>query len=350
MPKIVKYAVIGAGSIAQHRHLPEAHANEQSTVVAIADPVKRRVADVAGHYEAKPFGDYRKMLADKSLGIDAVVVATPNALHAPMTIDALRAGYHVLCEKPMATSRADARKMIATAKQKRRSLMIGMNQRLMPSHAKAREILDTGRLGRVISFDTTFKHGGPEGWSADGTRSWFFKKKLAGMGVCGDLGVHKADLMRYLLGEEIVRVGGLIKTLDKKINGKLISLDDNAYVVMESASGTVGSMNISWTHNGRLEDNGTILYCQHGVMRLGMDPTFGVMVDLSNGQRERYEVGAMASNTQQVASGIIDAFTDAIQSRRKPEIDGMEGYRATNIIITAMEAAKAGRFKKVSLA
>ncbi len=347
---MVRYGVIGGGAIAQRRHLPEGHANPKSTIVAIADPVTARVNELATQYEAEAFGDHKKMLKDMAGKMDAVVVAGPNALHAAMSIQALKAGYHVLCEKPMATTRADARKMIAAAKSSGKYLMIGMNQRLMAPHAKAREVLEQGKLGKVIAFETSFKHPGPDGWSVDGAKSWFFKKDAAVMGVCGDLGVHKADLMRFLLGEEIVKVGGMIKTLDKKqSNGKPIPLDDNAFVVMETKSGVIGTMNISWTHYGRFEDNGTILYCQNGVMRVASDPEWGVMVDYATGEKERYVVGEMSTNDKQVASGIIDAMTTSVLTKRKPAIDGVEGYRAMNIIVTAMEAAKTGRFKAVSL-
>ena len=288
------------------------------------------------------------MLAEEDL--DAVVVATPNYLHAQQTIDSLKAGYHVLVEKPMATTRADAKKMIATAKATKKHLMIGMNQRLMPPHVKAKEILDTGKLGKVLSFETAFKHKGPDGWSQDGAASWFFVKNKAVMGVTGDLGVHKADLMRYLLGEEFVEVTGFIGTLDKKNDkGQIIKIDDNAYIAMKSQSGTLGTMTISWTNYGNMEDNGTTLYCENGVMLISRDPEFGVKVLLKNGQQEFYKVGKVATNTHQVGSGVSETFTDCIINRKKPTIDGMEGYRAIDIILSSMESAKDGKAKKIRL-
>ncbi|MEO0586477.1 MAG: Gfo/Idh/MocA family oxidoreductase [Planctomycetota bacterium] len=348
MSKIVRYGVIAGGAISQRRHLPEIHQNPDSEVVAIVDPVADRVKSLAECYDAKPFRDYKKMLADDSLKLDAVVVAGPNKWHAPMTIDAHKAGYHVLCEKPMATNRADAKKMIKAAAKARKYLMIGMNQRLMPPHAKGREIMASGKLGKPLTFETTFKHSGPDGWSIDGATSWFFKKDPAQMGVCGDLGIHKADLMRFLLGEEIVRVGGSIKTLDKKTpEGKLIPVDDNAFLVLETESGCLGTMTISWTNYGGLEDNGTTIFCENGVLRLGLDPEFGVMVDYADGQKERHIVGEVATNDKQVSSGIADMLTESILTRRKPVIDGLEGYKAMNVIVTAFEAAKAGKMLAV---
>lgn len=344
--KTVRYGIIGCGAIAQRRHIPEAVANKNAKVVAIADPVTGRAKSVADPIGAVAYTDYKRMLKEEDL--DAAVVCGPNRLHAPMTIDAFKAGLHVLVEKPMATTRAEGKKMIAAAKQARKYLMVGMNQRLMPTHVKAKEILSSGRVGTPIAFETSFKHPGPDGWSVDGANSWFFKKIPAVMGVCGDLGVHKADLMRWLLGEEFVLAGGVISTLDKRTDqGKLIPLDDNAYITLKSKSGVVGSMNISWTNYGG-EDNGTTVFCSKGVIKVGKHPDFGVVVEYRNGEREFHKVGAVATNTRQVSSGVIDSFTESILARKKPLIDGMEGYRALDVILTAMEAAKAGRFKKIA--
>ncbi|MEZ6190525.1 MAG: Gfo/Idh/MocA family oxidoreductase [Phycisphaerales bacterium] len=344
--KTVRYGIIGCGAIAQRRHIPEAVANKNAKVVAIADPVTGRAKSVADPIGAVAYTDYKRMLKEEDL--DAAVVCGPNRLHAPMTIDAFKAGLHVLVEKPMATTRAEGKKMIAAAKQARKYLMVGMNQRLMPTHVKAKDILSSGRVGTPIAFETSFKHPGPDGWSVDGANSWFFKKIPAVMGVCGDLGVHKADLMRWLLGEEFVLAGGVISTLDKRTDqGRLIPLDDNAYITLKSKSGVVGSMNISWTNYGG-EDNGTTVFCSKGVIKVGKHPDFGVVVEYRNGEREFHKVGAVATNTRQVSSGVIDSFTESILARKKPLIDGMEGYRALDVILTAMEAAKAGRFKKIA--
>lgn len=346
MPKIIKYGVIGAGAIAQRRHLPEIHANPNSTVVAIADPVKGRAKEIAECYGAAAYTDHKKLL--KEADLDAVVVAGPNALHAPQTIDAFKAGYHVLVEKPMATTKQEAKAMIAAAKKAKKYLMIGMNQRLMPPHVKAKEILQQDKLGKILAFETNFKHGGPDGWSVDGAKSWFFKKAQAVMGVNGDLGIHKADLMRFLLGEEFTHVGGFVTTLDKKYdNGKPINVDDNAYLTLKTDSGVIGSIHISWTNYGNLDDNGTVLHCTHGTMRIGMDPEWGVMVDYRDGTKDRFAVGEMATNEKQVGSGVSDDFTDCILNRRKPTINGDEGYRALQVILTAVEAAKEGVTKKI---
>ncbi|HSU66900.1 MAG TPA: Gfo/Idh/MocA family oxidoreductase [Tepidisphaeraceae bacterium] len=341
----VKYGIIGCGAIAQRRHIPEAADNANSKVAALADPVKERVEELATKYGAKPYTDYKEMLKDPSL--DAIVVAGPNSLHAVQTIEALDGGKHVLVEKPMATTREDARAMIDAAKRNNKFLMIGLNQRLMSPHVKAKKILQSGVLGDVLAFRTAFKHPGPEGWSVDAGKSWFFKKGQAFMGVTGDLGVHKADLLRWLLGQEFTEVSGFVSTLDKRDQeGKLIDLDDNALLTMKTSRGVIGSMILSWTNYGA-EENYTVLYCQKGVLSLGTDPTYGVIVDYRTGERELHKVGEMSTNTKWVKSGIIDSFTECIKHGKPPEISGDEGFRSLDVILTATEAAKQNKTLRV---
>lgn len=112
----------------------------------------------------------------KNEEIVAISVCTPNYLHARITVAALEAGKHVLCEKPMATSLADAEKMNEAAAKSGKILMIGHNQRFVPSHQKAKQLIESGEVGKVYSFRTAFGHSGPETWSVDGLESWFLKR------------------------------------------------------------------------------------------------------------------------------------------------------------------------------
>ena len=198
----VRYGVVGCGAIAQRRHIPECVHNPNSSLVALCDPNAQRVDEISKAYGgvAKCYTDYAEMLKDPN--VDAVVVSGPNSMHASQSIQALEAGKHVLCEKPMATTREDAKAMMAAAKKSGKFLMIALNQRLIPAHKRAKEILDSGRLGKVLSFRTAFQHPGPESWSVDGGTSWFFQKGRAFMGVTGDLSPHRpqAEALRRVIG------------------------------------------------------------------------------------------------------------------------------------------------------
>ena len=336
----IRVAVFGCGAIAQRRHIPEYAANSAVELVAFADPVKERVEAVAAEYGGKAYTSYEELLKNEKL--DAVSVCTPNYLHAPMTIAAANAGLHVLVEKPMATTAGEGEQMIEAARKNGVFLMVGHNQRLMPPHVKAKEILDSGKLGKVLTFRTSFGHGGPEGWSLDGRDSWFFRKEEALMGAMGDLGVHKSDFIRYLLNDEIAEVAGFIGTLHKEGT----DVDDNATCIVRMKSGAVGTLMASWTHY-RSGDNSTVLWCENGVMKIGAVDGDEVIVELTNGTVEIYKVGAMATNEKQVPSGVIDEFVECIQNNTPPKISGEEGLRSLKVILGAFESQDTGKIVKL---
>ncbi|PQP84746.1 gfo/Idh/MocA family oxidoreductase [Paenibacillus sp. PCH8] len=336
----IKVAVFGCGAIAERRHIPEYAANENVELVAFADPIVERAEKMAETYGGKAYSSYEELLANET--VDAVSVCTPNYLHAPMAIAAANAGKHVLVEKPMAVSTEEGEQMIEAAKKNGVYLMVGHNQRLMPPHVKAKEILDSGKLGRVLNFRTSFGHPGPEGWSVDGAESWFFRKEEAIMGAMGDLGVHKSDFIRYLLDDEVSEVAGFISTLHKE-NTKV---DDNATCLLRMKSGAIGTLVASWTQY-RAGDNSTVLWCEKGVMKIGTVEGDEVIVELTNGTVETYKVGAMATNEKQVPSGVIDAFVESIVTQTPPVISGEEGLRSLQVILAAFESEKTGQIVKL---
>ncbi|MBN2451585.1 MAG: Gfo/Idh/MocA family oxidoreductase [Lentisphaeria bacterium] len=344
---MVRFGLFGAGSIAIYRHAPEIASHPCAEIVGIYDPIKKRADWLAENYGGKVVRSEKALLAMEN--VDALVVATPNAHHARLTIAALESGRHVLCEKPMATSLKDAKAMIAAARKAGRKLMIGHNQRLMPPHVKAKELLKQGAIGDVLTFRTSFGHGGPEMWSQDkGAHTWFFKKEEAYVGTMGDLGVHKADLIRWLLDTEVEEVGAFVDTLAKcNEKGEPITVDDNAVCILRMANGVVGQLTASWTYSAA-EDNITILYGSKGQMILGRNPDFPVEVMLSNGEAAMYKVGAVATNEVQVPSGIPDAFIDCILDDVEPEIGGREGLRALAIVVACLKSAETRKIVKVA--
>lgn len=333
--KKLNIGVIGCGSIAKHRHLPEYAQNENVNIVAVCDPVEERAAEMAAKYGATPYTNYEELLQNES--IDAVSVCTPNYLHAPISIQALKAGKHVLCEKPMATSKEEAEAMIEAAKESGKKLMIAHNQRFVRSHEKARKLIETGEIGKIYSFRTAFGHPGPEGWSADGKDSWFFRKNEAAMGAMGDLGVHKADLIRFLLGEEVVEVGAFVETSAKENT----DVDDNATCILKTESGIVGTLAASWSYNGS-EDNSTIIYGEKGILRLEDDPNYSLIVQYRNGEVAKYELGAIQSNDEggQTTSHVIDHFISTILEDKEPPISGEEGMKSLMVILAAFKSAE----------
>jgi UDP-N-acetylglucosamine 3-dehydrogenase len=338
--------IIGCGSIAIYRHAPEYFGRKDCKIVGFYDPLTERAKKLADKYGGKIFKSLDELLANKE--IQAVSVCTPNKYHAPITIQALKAGKHVLCEKPMATSAEEAKAMIDTSRETGQFLMIGHNQRLAPAHVRAKQILKSGELGKVLTFKTTFGHGGPESWSQDkGRHTWFFKREEAFIGAMGDLGVHKADLIRWLIGDEFKEAKAYVTTLDK-MNDKdqPIDVDDNAVCLLKSKKGIYGVLTASWTYYGA-EDNSTVLYCTNGVMKIYDNPEFPIEVTKKNREKVFYKIGGIQTNEEQSASGVIDMFIDAINSGRQPEISGEEGFAALRIVLACLESANTGKTVKI---
>lgn len=343
---MIKIGLIGCGSIATHRHAPEFDANPDAQIAGVYDIRKDRALILGKKYDAKVYASLDELFSDDL--IDAVCVATTNATHAKISVQALNANKHVLCEKPMATSRDDAISMIQAAKKNNKYLMIGHNQRLVPAHIKAKEILKSGRLGRILTFSTTFGHKGPETWSMDkGSHTWFFKKSEAFVGSMGDLGVHKTDLIRWLIGDEIEEASAFVSTLDKKNEKQqLIDVDDNAVCILKSKQGIIGTLIASWTYYGQ-SDNSTKIQCSKGVMGLYTDPLYDIVIKMSNGDEEFYKVGKITTNEKQTISGIPDMFINSIKENIPPEISGEEGLKALEIVLACMKSQDEGRTIKI---
>ncbi|MFD0960413.1 Gfo/Idh/MocA family protein [Paenibacillus chungangensis] len=337
----LKVAVIGCGSISRHRHIPEYAANANVELVAFVDPVIERAQAYAEQHGGKAYADYETMLAE--VKPDAVSVCTPNAVHAPASIAAAKAGAHVLVEKPMAVTDEEAEAMIIAAKENGIHLMVGHNQRFMPPHVKAKQILKSGVLGKVLTFRTSFGHPGPDGWSVDGANSWFFRKEEAIMGAMGDLGVHKSDLIRWLLEDEVAEIGAFVGTLHKQGT----DVDDNASCILRMKSGAIGTLVASWTYY-KGEDNSTILWCENGVMKIGTHPDDQVIVELRNGTVERHKVGAISTNEKQLSSEVINAFVNGILSGGEPAVSGEEGRASLKVILCAFESQASGKFITVN--
>lgn len=338
----LKVGVIGCGAIAQRRHLIEYEANPSVEIVAVCDIREDRVNEMAARFGAEGFTDYKELL--KNNDIDAISVCLPNYLHAPVSIDSLNSGKHVLCEKPMATSREEAENMIKAAHENGKLLMIGHNQRFVASHQKAKQLLESGELGNVYSFKTTFGHPGPESWSIDGRDSWFFDKERAFIGALGDLGVHKADLLRYLLGD-VAEVGAFVETSAKVGT----DVDDNAVCILKMESGVIGNLTASWSYVAG-GDNSTIIYCENAVLRLEEDPTYSLIVQYKTGEVVNYQLEKIQTNESggQTTTHVIDHFVESILNNRQPLITGEEGSKSLQVILAALESNETRQIVKVS--
>ena len=193
--KLIKVGFIGCGEIANAKHLPALAKVERCEVVAFCDIIRERAEETAkrfGTADAKVYTDYKQLLKDES--IDVVHVCTPNRSHSFITVDALEAGKHVMCEKPMAINSAEAKKMLDAAERTGKLLTIGYQNRFRTDSTDLKQEAEDGVFGDIYYAKATYlrRSGCPGGWFGDKSRS--------GGGPLIDLGVHVIDLVRYLAG------------------------------------------------------------------------------------------------------------------------------------------------------
>ena len=344
--KIIKVGIVGCGKITQIRHAPEYDANPNAEIVGVYDFDPQRCIQIAMAIGCTAYDSLEELLADPE--IEAVSICSPNFTHYEYTMKALEAGKHVLCEKPMALNPEDTKKMMEKAKEVGKILMIGHNQRLNPTHKRAKEVFDSGAIGDVISIQSNFQHSGPENWSITANNStWFFDKAKANFGAMGDLGAHKIDLIRFLLGAEFDEVNATIMTLDKRgPDGNLVGVDDNAMCFFKMDNGIPGIMHVSWTNYGE-EDNSTIIYGTKGVMKIFGDYVDDIVLEMRDHTTVKYSVARMQTNDNQSYSGIIDEFISSIVEKREPLITGVDGHNTLATIVACFESSEKGQWVKV---
>lgn len=193
MSEKLRIGIIGLGGIAHLAHLNSFSRLKECEIAAGCD-VDESKFEMARPYAEKFYSSHREMLDDAEL--DAVVVGTPNCSHVDISIDALNAGVHVLCEKPVARSAAEAMELQRVEEQGKARLMIGQSVRFRPQTSIIMDLIKGGKLGEVYYCQASYlrKRGIP------GFGTWFTDKSRAGGGVVLDLGVHMIDYIWYLLG------------------------------------------------------------------------------------------------------------------------------------------------------
>ncbi|HEX6323563.1 MAG TPA: Gfo/Idh/MocA family oxidoreductase [Vicinamibacterales bacterium] len=214
-----------------------------------------RAARTYGWEEAAT--DWRQVVRRKD--VDLVDVSTPGDSHAEIAIEAARAGKAVICEKPLANSVAEARRMLAAVEKAGVVHMICHNYRRAPAVMLAKQLIDEGRIGDIRHFRGTYL----QDWIADPSfpMVWRLEKSKAGSGALGDIGAHAIDLARFLVGE-ITEVAGHLETFirerplpgSRRKRGR-VTVDDAAMALMRFDEGAIGTMEATRMARGRKNQN-----------------------------------------------------------------------------------------------
>ena len=255
MSKRLRIGIIGCGGIANGKHMPSIKAVDRADMVAFCDLVPERAEKAAKEYgtpDAKVYTDYKELLKDPT--IDVVHVLTPNRSHAELTIDALHAGKHVMCEKPMAKTAADARRMVEAAKETGKKLTIGYQHRHKPESRFLKSVIERGDLGDIYYAKAlAIRRRGTPNWGV------FLNEYEQGGGPLIDIGTHSLDLTLYLMNNYKPRmvVGTTYKKVEHPECGNpwggwaegANTLEDAAFGFIVMENGATITLDATWALN-----------------------------------------------------------------------------------------------------
>jgi 1,5-anhydro-D-fructose reductase (1,5-anhydro-D-mannitol-forming) len=231
---MLNWIVIGIGDIATRRVIPAIQAEPRSHLYGLVtrDPAK------AAPFKTRVWTTLDEALADPAVQreVHAVYVGTPVFLHAPQTVHSLRAGKHVICEKPMAMNEAEARTMLQSAADSGRTLGVAYYRRCYPKVQRAKQLLDTGVIGRPVLAELTCHMW----FDGTGSRSWLVDPAKAGGGPLFDIASHRIDVLNYLFGQPLRAAGQLSNVVHH------YAVEDNANVMIEYAGGVRGIVDVRW--------------------------------------------------------------------------------------------------------
>jgi predicted dehydrogenase len=236
----VRIGVVGTSYFVGRVHLPLLQSHPQAELVAVCGRTAARRDSLAiAHQIPQQFACYSEMLSQAKL--DAIVIATPDDLHAPMTLAAIDAGLHVLCEKPLALNSADAAAMLARARAASVKHMVFFRWRWLAAYERLQRLLAEGWVGRPLQWVFSYLSSG--GWKPG--YAWRFDEQRA-IGTLGDLGSHLIDMALWL-GGPVVTVSASLNTFHvrHRPDGSRMLANDSAMLLLRFADGSQGTIHAS---------------------------------------------------------------------------------------------------------
>lgn len=320
------WGIIGLGRIAGSQIAPAITACENSALVSVVSRDRGRAEEFARvHGAANALDDYAKMLADPA--VDAVYIATPNALHAEQAVAAARAGKHVLCDKPLALTAADASRCVQECRTAGTRLGITFQTRFHDGLADVAKLVRDGELGKVVVAEVTMSGGRnlPRGWRTD--------PAVAGLGTLNNIGVHAFDVLRYLLGSEVTEVAAMADSEPG------FRIETTALVLLRFGSGALAYVHANQSAPHARDD--IVLYGSEGrvlgsnLSRPDRDGTLSIA--LPTGER------SFPARSRDAYRRVIDAFAEAVLAGRDPSPSGEDGLRSVELTTAIADALRERR-------
>jgi predicted dehydrogenase len=355
MQKKIRIGIIGCGGIANGKHLPSLSKLDKVEVVAFCDIIKERASEAAlkyGSEEAEVYEDYQELLKDTS--IDCIHVCTPNSSHAEISIAAMEADKHVMCEKPMAKTSTEARLMVEAAKRTGKKLTIGYNNRFRKDSQYLKEICEKGDLGEIYFAKAhAIRRRAVPTWGV------FLDEEKQGGGPLIDIGTHALDLTLWMMDNYKPKVvlGSTYHKLGQRKDAanawgpwdpEKFTVEDSAFGFIKMENGATITLESSWALNSLEIDEAK---CSLSGTEAGADMKDGLRlngenlgrlyttnVDLSTGGVAFYD-GKKESDSDLEAR----LWIESIQNDTEPVVKPEEAFVVTQILEALYESAKTGK-------
>ena len=327
----IGYCIVGLGRISMGHFMPAIKMSSKSKVTALVSGHREKAERMAAEYDVPSGSIYNYENCDeiaKNPDIDAVYIALPNSMHAEYSIRAAKAGKHVLCEKPMATSVEDCKAMIQACQNAGKKLMIAYRCQYEPTNLRAVELIRQGKIGSIESIESAFGFRiAPNEWRLD--------KKLSGGGPLVDVGIYCLNASRYLTGEEPTKVAGFSSVVDR--DGRFAQVEETLSWTMKFPGGALASC--ACTYGGAMTgyfrvrgSRGTIL----------VEPAFNYDKLHLSARFEDKETLDFAPNDPDPQQFLREAdhMADCILQNKEPKTGGQEGLRDMELIAEIYRACE----------
>jgi predicted dehydrogenase len=328
----LRWGVMGFGQFSDGAMAPAISQTKGHVIAAIQGRNAARTKAYADKYQVGFCTTSPEELLERDL--DALYVATPNSLHAGYTTMAAERKIHILCEKPMATTVAEASAMVEVCKRNGVRLAIGNMMRFNPCHTWALEFIRAGKLGQITAARGRFGFDLASTYPLS-TSPWHLKPEMAGGGSLLSVGVHVVDLLRYLLGKEVTMVSAMMETRDFPL-----PMDWATATILKFEGGAIAEVRSSF--DNRFEPNDLEIFGTRGVMKFS-----GTLWRESNGVVEVR--GDFGQHRFEPAEGVpnpyvlqIEQFAQSIRTGTEALVSGVEGMNDLKVCHAAYESARTG--------
>jgi predicted dehydrogenase len=344
MANKVRVGLIGSGFISAI-HADALKRAPDAELFAVASPTTGKAEKFARQHSIRHhFNDHRKLLEMEE--IDLVVVGIPNNVHCQITVDAAKAGKHIVLEKPMCLNLAEADQMVEACRKAKVKLMYAEELCFAPKYVRVKQLLDSGALGHPVLIKQSEKHDGPHA-------SHFWDVERAGGGVTMDMGCHAIEFFRWMLGRPPIKA--VYAQMGTHVHADKTRGEDNSILILEFANGVTAVAEESWTKLGGMDDRAEV----HGSKGVAYaDLLHGNAIETYSATGYDYAVEKAGSTVgwsftiyEEIWNygfvGEMAHFVECVRDDKQPLVTGDDARVVMEVLFAAYESAGSGR--KVNL-